>query len=911
MKQTRTLLVLISLLLSGTSTFAQSNLVWWKIVASRGSGNILNSFYTSGECVDKNENIILTGTFEDSAFFNSVKLTSDSASQSIFIAKYGSDGSLKWAKNSIGGGWLNVGSSITSDSAGNIFCSGICNLPIKFGSISVKGNGGCIFLAKYDPTGVALWVKTFKLNYDFSGYGQALYEGKLNVSVKTDVSGNVFMAGNFYDTTYFDSIMLTGDTMNHEKAYLAKLDNSGNLLWVKSGKSTKGDVEINGMTLDKNGNSYITGSASSYATFDNVQLLKNKDTSYQSFIIKYGPAGNILHAWSAKGNGYSWGNDLVLDDAGRILIAGQLTGDSILFDKTLFRYSNNNSNIFVATFDTALSLKLVKAWSGTNNASAEKLEVFPKTHEIFLAGSFYDTASFDKNILIGYGRSSFLMSLNPVNAKINWIQKVSEDLDNANFGGIGVYRSSGHVYLSQNVDISTISIYKYANAFHISGTVYKDQNKNGNRDAGDYGLAYTGVKIDTGNYIVYTNKDGEYNAYLDSGKHTLSALKPRFCISSSPASHNSTLNISTPSDSVDFGLDIPNYKDLSISVANENILRPGKNVNYDITVRNTGMLPVYHATVKFLADTGIDYLNSSPVYDKKSGDTLFWNIDTFNAQAGKSYFVKYKIHTNAALGQTVFSSALIFPIKNDTLPSDNFDTATTKVVTSYDPNEKTVSPSTSNIALSTKKLTYTIHFQNTGTDTAFLIVVKDTLDENLDPETFTMISSSSPCTYSIKNHVLECRFQDINLPEKSINEEASQGFFRYSLAPYPKLPEGTSIANTASIFFDYNLPVATNTVVSTLSNAVNGIEQYQLINGGITVYPNPFTEATTIVLPDAYTSSYSYSLYDAMGKQVENKNNLTSGQFQINKGSHAPGMYFLRVMDAGQKEIGAVKVIMR
>ena len=884
MKTTRLLLLLIPFFFSSVGLHAQSNLDWWKITTYGKLGGPYQEITATGQSVDPNGNVIVTGTFKDSATFYNEHV-SGFGGNDIFISKFDSSGNLKWVQT-IGGSDYDASGCIYTDDSGYIYTGGFCVLPAQFGNVSVGGKGNCVFITKMDTKGNILWVKTFHNSY----------EGGVS-NIKTDNSGNIYAAGSFVDSIHFDSSSYI--SKGGSNIFLAKLDANGNLKWVKNA-GYNSPADATGMDIDDYGNVYLTGVIGPYAYFDNIQVLKQAYGS-QIFVAKYRSDGKLFKVWNAIGNGWSSGNDIILV-GNRLIVTGELDDDSIYFDKTFFNYTGKKSDAFVASFDTSLNLQWVKAWGGWDSEKGLKLAYFPKTKEVFMAGSFTDTTTFDKNVLIGSGHSNFLVAFRPENGQLDWLRTVSSDLSVSQIGGIGTYNSK-YIFLTLSADWTNVSLYKYHMGVNITGAVYDDENKNGIQDANERGIAYSAVKITPGNYIVYSNKDGRYNAYVDTGTVKIAPILPRFCYASSPSSHTSVFgSFNSVPDTADFGLQIPRYKDLSICVTNENRLRPGRTVNYNIAFKNTGTLPQYNCRLSFLPDSVLTYSASAPNFTNKSGDTLVWNIDTLEPGEQWIYKASFTIHTTAKAGNNALSSAMIFPVKNDTLPIDNYDTAITEVVNSYDPNEKSVVESNG-------QLTYTIHFQNTGTDTAFLIVVKDTLDANLNPETFTMISSSSPCTYTIKNSVLECRFENVNLPENKVNEEGSQGFFRYSLSPYPKLPFGTSISNTASIFFDYNTPVSTNTVVSTL-NKTTGIEQYQKVNGAITVYPNPFNEYTTIVLPEN-AGSYSYALYNDLGKQVEFKSNLNGKQFQLNKNGHASGIYLLRVLDADQKEIGTMKVIMK
>jgi uncharacterized repeat protein (TIGR01451 family) len=100
--------------------------------------------------------------------------------------------------------------------------------------------------------------------------------------------------------------------------------------------------------------------------------------------------------------------------------------------------------------------------------------------------------------------------------------------------------------------------------------------------------------------------------------------------------------------------------------------------------------------------------------------------------------------------------------------------------------------------------TYTIHFQNTGNAPAFNIRLRDTLDANLDINSFEVRGYSHPAQISLNGNILTVRFNNIMLPDSTTDYEGSMGYFQYRIKPLPNLPLGTQIENTAYIYFDYN-----------------------------------------------------------------------------------------------------------
>ena len=63
-------------------------------------------------------------------------------------------------------------------------------------------------------------------------------------------------------------------------------------------------------------------------------------------------------------------------------------------------------------------------------------------------------------------------------------------------------------------------------------------------------------------------------------------------------------------------------------------------------------------------------------------------------------------------------------------------------------------------------------------------------------------------------------FVNINLVDSTTNAEASKGYVSYRVKPLANLPLGTTIENTASIYFDFNTPIVTNTVSNVICNPI-------------------------------------------------------------------------------------------
>jgi hypothetical protein len=143
-------------------------------------------------------------------------------------------------------------------------------------------------------------------------------------------------------------------------------------------------------------------------------------------------------------------------------------------------------------------------------------------------------------------------------------------------------------------------------------------------------------------------------------------------------------------------------------------------------------------------------------------------------------------------------------------------TTTALVSCAYDPNDKQATPegyTENNFILENTELQYKIRFQNTGNAPAFDVVIEDQIDATrLDLSTFEPINASHSYSTIIQpDGLVKFVFNNIMLPDSTSNEPESHGYVIYKIRTMLGISTGEVINNTASIFFDENPPIITNT----------------------------------------------------------------------------------------------------
>lgn len=447
----------------------------------------------------------------------------------------------------------------------------------------------------------------------------------------------------------------------------------------------------------------------------------------------------------------------------------------------------------------------------------------------------------------------------------------------------------------------------------IRGLVYHDVNENGVCDSTETFVNSVPVEL-YGEGISFTNTDGFFSFYVPEGKYTLTA-KPGKCWAVSSDSSEFTVNTTDTTSYFKFGVkEVSDYQYTNLYVKS-GATRCGFTVPFWLTLKNNGCSST---TGKFglVLDSLVSLDSLEIPADEIVGDTLFWYYDSLDVGEVRKLYASFQIAGTDFLGDTIKMKSLTY-IENENgqlVESGNYDYRS-EIRCAYDPNDKLVSPNRSanydqNYTLFGEELEYTVRFQNTGNDTAFTVVIKDYLDEKLDWSTFRPIAASHPFeTQLYKDGLIEFRFNNILLPDSTTNEPKSHGFVHYKIKPNEGLEENTILKNTASIFFDFNPPIVTNTtsnvIVSELPKG-NKNANWQA-KEQIKVFPNPFNYNITFTW-DNSTAQYNIQLYDAHGRAAQQAQAVSSG-YEVYVEKLPVGLYFYKVFNQTGSLVSSGKVV--
>ncbi|CAM3493417.1 Conserved repeat domain-containing protein/Por secretion system C-terminal sorting domain-containing protein [Flavobacterium longum] len=450
----------------------------------------------------------------------------------------------------------------------------------------------------------------------------------------------------------------------------------------------------------------------------------------------------------------------------------------------------------------------------------------------------------------------------------------------------------------------------------ISGIVRLDVNGNG-CDASD--PPRPGVKVflndGTNSSYTFTDSSGYYSFYVGAGNFTVTPQPelPYFTVAPASGSANFA-TVDNLSQTADFCLSANGtHNDVDIMILPQTAARPGFDATYKLVYKNKGNQTMSGALSFTFDDSRLDFISASSPPSSQTTNNLAWTYaDLLPFETRTVTFVlnvNSPVETPAVnIGDILNFIAAIDPLSGDETPNDNTDLYTQIVVGSFDPNDKTVLEGSSvHIDNAGDYLHYLIRFQNSGNFMAENIRVEDLLSANLDPSTLQVVAASHSYRSTLTNgNRLQFFFDNINLPPESEDEPGSNGFVSFKIKPVNTVAIGTTIENTADIYFDFNFPIITNTVSTTFTTLGN--PSYGVVNN-VVLCPNPAT-STLNIRTDLSAEIMHVKIVNQLGQVVKVAQPVSgTSLYTINVDDLAPGIYIVQV--ASQTGMFSQKLIKR
>jgi uncharacterized repeat protein (TIGR01451 family) len=876
--------------------------------------------------LDDSGNVYTTGYFEGTIDIDPGPGVLNYTSLGIsdgYILKQDPNGNMVWAQH-IGGTGHFRPFGIQVDTSGNIYIGGDFydsldfdpgpGVAFYYADVSTDA-----FICKFDNSGNFIWVKVISEVFGISGQGIT--------QIELDVTGNIIAAGYFNDGSCdFDPGPGTyGLSAANTDAFILQLDSDGNFNWVKQLASGGiGDYVYNqGMILDYAGNILMTGYFTGNCDFDPGPGTYNLSGTWEVYVCKLDMNGNFL--WAVPFGGTpsdERGYGIACDAVGNVVTVGNFLTGPVDFDPGpgVYNLSSSSHAGYVSKLDAngnfMWAIKL--DGSGTEQIYDVKIDA---VGSIYLTGTFDGTVDFDPSPgtynLLGTGSANgFYWKLDPYKNLI-WAaqldatyQATSDDmyLDSANnifstgrFGGVADFDPSSVTSVTYtSVGYTDVFVNKISQGPCSALTLVTDTFSNAQCSgpgkiqvhlaygSGVYSYGWNTIPVDTDSLVILPY----------SGMYEVTATDSNGC------SVVRTYLVNGPdTGSISYDLDVNLFSVYPFQLGTTSLLQlDGFNRSCDTVSGN----------LVLVLDSAITFNFASIAPDIISGDTLMWNFSGLNydsAHLVPQVFVD--VDSSLLAGDTVCFKVIMDPVAGDADSTNNEKKYFYQVISSYDPNMKSVYPKGQcwpHYVQTGQKMTYTIQFQNTGTAEAINVYVLDTLDVNLDLNSVRIVGNSHALiTEVLPGNVLKFRFDGIHLADSTSNELASHGYVIFEIDQAPSLPDYTYLNNKAHIYFDYNLPVATNNVLNTVIGTIPvcAISVSEITGlDGLEIYPNPTNSSITISTANIIATKIDLKdVYGRTIKTVQPNSSSTTMDLQ----SIESGIYFVTVMNGNSQQ--TVKIV--
>jgi uncharacterized repeat protein (TIGR01451 family) len=848
--------------LSFISTEAQTWIGANKIGMPVLSFNYFNDFHTNPIAADPFNNVVkiynyrVTTTIGSNTYTNS---NNNNVTNAV-VVKTDANNNLIWSRN-LAYGFNNFvkGGSVYCDNQSNIYVTGI------FGDPSLTSVLNCnpfpltavncfkFFIIKYSPSGVVLWSRDVQVSstninvyfnnpfYGLTGNGT----NRIAFTAPVDPTAPPIVVGSFTVNPAVSNCMV------------GSMDNNGNWLGIY-GVPVKGNYKLYGQSLAVASNNDIYVSATHNDTLKFGGSIGNIIPGSTDNGVLFKLNSSMQPAW-AKAIPSCPGSfpPCVVADGNDALLNGGFQNNCLLGSTTLTTsatYANylsriDNSGNYLASKKMGDGISFQRT---IRNASS-----------LFMLGGFQSYATTLQvdavnlsSLLTPTSTSwpTFLVETdlngNALNGNVTYLNDAVQAFgcDNSGNAYIGGYHNTYERFGSFAITGSAVAqkyfyVAKYSNKNNLlSGKTYYDLNSNNMFDAGD--LLYNGAVITRSSTDTLTSYSGySYKTFPPAGTYTTGLAAPPLYYNYTPVTYVNTFtaNFGQTDTTRDFILQpVSNQNDIKVMTSGTPFNRPGFSAYMYATIKNIGTINK-SGVAQVSLDANLTYMNTFPAAMSASGNTI--NLAyTLTPTQSKTYLISYSLAPSVPVGINLLT-ILTATNAGDLTIANNTDSLKRITTASYDPNEKEVSAPASispQFVSNGNYLNYTIHFQNTGSDTAFHIILNDTLSSNLDLTSFEVLNSSHPLITDLSNNIANFKFYNINLPDSNTNEPISHGFVSYRAKPLNTLVVGDQVKNRAHIYFDFNAPVPTNQTINTVS-IVTGINE-TAFESSIVLYPNPTSD---------------------------------------------------------------------
>ena len=300
---------------------------------------------SQGIAVDANFNAYVTGLTSSTNFPTKNPLQPNiGAASDAFVAKLNQQGSALVYSTYLGGNSDDFSQSIAVDANFNAYVTGLTsstNFPTKNPLQPTSAGAQDAFVAKLNRQGSALVYSTY--------LGGSQYDNSSSIAV--DTKGNAYLKGYTASTNFPTKNALQSTSGGSYDNFVMKLNQQGSALVYSTYLGGSGVELGNGVAVDVNGNTYITGSTTSTDFPTKNPLQPSIGGNYDAFVAKLNQQGAFVYSTYLGGSQEDRGNSIVVDAQGNVYLTGLTYSNNFPtkhpLQPTNYGFSNNTDTAFV------------------------------------------------------------------------------------------------------------------------------------------------------------------------------------------------------------------------------------------------------------------------------------------------------------------------------------------------------------------------------------------------------------------------------------------------------------------------------------------------------------------------------------------------------------------------------------
>ncbi len=324
---------------------------------------------------------------------------------------------------------------------GNIVAVGAIHGSVTFGFTTISTASPSVgdpLIINYSSTGNVIWAITGKAN-----------AGAAIAAVSTNAVGEIYVTGSYADTLTFGTLSVKTNYIFN--TFIAKFDQAGNILWMKSCNPTENQNAGSAIAVDRAGNIIVTGYYSDSISFGQFHLPGISYAYNNAFVVKFDSNGNILWANSGMATGSStngiFSESVTADSLDNVYIAGTMQGSGVFGTFSLPVGRTAFSNTFIAKYDSNGNIQ----WATGSNIQGGGATGWRDAtltcdiyNSIYLSGTSGDTVMFGNDSLLSGG--AFLVKYSPSGSVI-WAKSAVQVSQLGSTEGYNLSADKwGHIY---------------------------------------------------------------------------------------------------------------------------------------------------------------------------------------------------------------------------------------------------------------------------------------------------------------------------------------------------------------------------------------------------------------------------------------------------------------------------------